>query len=154
MYRGHAVLLALVVGASFLVWTCSGCNEVVCASMVSKCMLTQACKCDLTKSPENNCTCCRDCAKCLGYLYTECCSCLGECCKPSVVNMCVTISSGESNFFSLQPRPSSPLRGLEGRMMSLSGSIAAKVNNFLPEALKRAEPPLAAVLMICGEARC
>ncbi|KAG0725510.1 Protein twisted gastrulation [Chionoecetes opilio] len=60
-------------------WSSLGCNEVVCASMVSKCMLTQACKCDLTKSPDNNCTCCRDCAKCLGYLYTECCSCLGMC---------------------------------------------------------------------------
>ncbi|XP_063876865.1 twisted gastrulation protein homolog 1-B-like isoform X1 [Scylla paramamosain] len=60
-------------------WTCHACNEVVCASVVSKCMLTQACKCDLTRSPDNNCTCCRDCAKCLGYLYTECCSCLGMC---------------------------------------------------------------------------
>ncbi|KAK8722843.1 hypothetical protein OTU49_012081 [Cherax quadricarinatus] len=73
-----------------MVWAClalalvgveaaGACNEVVCASMVSKCMLTQACRCDLTNSPNNNCTCCRDCAKCLGYLYTECCSCLGMC---------------------------------------------------------------------------
>lgn len=66
------VLVPSMVGA----WAC---NEVVCASMVSKCMLTQACKCDLTNSPENNCTCCRDCAKCLGYLYRDCCSCLGMC---------------------------------------------------------------------------
>ncbi|XP_045130193.1 twisted gastrulation protein homolog 1-B-like isoform X2 [Portunus trituberculatus] len=69
----------VVVMACLGAWTCHACNEVVCASMVSKCMLTQACKCDLTRSPDNNCTCCRDCAKCLGYLYTECCSCLGMC---------------------------------------------------------------------------
>ncbi|XP_050723093.1 twisted gastrulation protein homolog 1-B-like [Eriocheir sinensis] len=80
MSRSVAVwAVVAVLGVSFGAWMCHGCNEVVCASMVSKCMLTQACKCDLTKSPDNNCTCCRDCAKCLGYLYTECCSCLGMC---------------------------------------------------------------------------
>lgn len=74
----------VVVMACLGAWTCHACNEVVCASVVSKCMLTQACKCDLTRSPDNNCTCCRDCAKCLGYLYTECCSCLGESVFPSI----------------------------------------------------------------------
>ncbi|XP_045618132.1 twisted gastrulation protein homolog 1-A [Procambarus clarkii] len=69
------VVVATLVGVEAAV----ACNEVVCASMVSKCMLTQACKCDLTNSPGNNCTCCRDCAKCLGYLFTECCSCQGMC---------------------------------------------------------------------------
>ncbi|XP_063590748.1 twisted gastrulation protein homolog 1-A-like isoform X1 [Penaeus indicus] len=67
------VLLCVGVG---LTWAC---NEVVCASIVSKCMLTQACKCDLMHHPNNNCTCCNDCSKCLGYLYQECCSCLGMC---------------------------------------------------------------------------
>ncbi|XP_071515434.1 twisted gastrulation protein homolog 1-A-like [Panulirus ornatus] len=78
MWWSRAAWLGLVVVCVGLptVWTC---NEVVCASIVSKCMLTQACKCDLINSPENNCTCCRNCAKCLGYLYTECCSCLGMC---------------------------------------------------------------------------
>ena len=32
-----------------------GCNEAVCASIVSKCMLLQSCKCEL--GPE--CTCCK-----------------------------------------------------------------------------------------------
>lgn len=50
------------------------CNEQVCASMVSKCMLTQSCKCDL-----KNCSCCKECFNCLSYLYSECCSCVGEC---------------------------------------------------------------------------
>ncbi|KAJ9575625.1 hypothetical protein L9F63_007559, partial [Diploptera punctata] len=51
------------------------CNEAVCASVVSKCMLTQSCKCDL-----KNCSCCKDCFSCLGDLYSECCSCF--------INMC------------------------------------------------------------------
>lgn len=49
------------------------CNEQVCASIVSKCMLTQSCKCDL-----KNCSCCSECFKCLSHLSTECCSCVGE----------------------------------------------------------------------------
>lgn len=50
-----------------------GCNEAVCASVVSKCMLTQSCKCDLS-----NCSCCFECSQCLSVLYTECCSCVGK----------------------------------------------------------------------------
>lgn len=49
------------------------CNELVCASVVSKCMLTQSCNCDLA-----TCHCCKECSSCLSYLYTECCSCVGE----------------------------------------------------------------------------
>ncbi|XP_066974537.1 twisted gastrulation protein homolog 1-A-like [Macrobrachium rosenbergii] len=74
-----ALIYLLTIFLSGLVLRADGCNEVVCASMVSKCMLTQACKCDLKNSPLNDCVCCLDCAKCLGYLYTECCSCLGMC---------------------------------------------------------------------------
>lgn len=49
------------------------CNEQVCASIVSKCMLTQSCKCD-----SKNYSCCTECFKCLGHLQLECCSCLGK----------------------------------------------------------------------------
>ncbi|KOB65775.1 BMP binding protein [Operophtera brumata] len=49
------------------------CNEAICASVVSKCMLTQSCKCDL-----KDCSCCKDCFNCLSYLYSECCSCVEE----------------------------------------------------------------------------
>ncbi|KAK4292221.1 hypothetical protein Pmani_034996 [Petrolisthes manimaculis] len=45
----------------------------------SGCNNAGACKCDLSNTPGNNCTCCRDCAKCLGLLYRDCCSCLGMC---------------------------------------------------------------------------
>ncbi|XP_057374901.1 twisted gastrulation protein homolog 1-A-like [Daphnia carinata] len=55
-----------------------GCNEAVCASIVSKCMLTQSCKCEL-----RNCTCCKECFSCLDYLYAECCSCVEMCPKPN-----------------------------------------------------------------------
>ncbi|XP_077301936.1 protein twisted gastrulation-like [Arctopsyche grandis] len=60
---------------SFYDSACSAaCNEAVCASVVSKCMLTQSCKCDLT-----HCSCCKDCYNCLSYLYKECCSCVDMC---------------------------------------------------------------------------
>ncbi|XP_031626994.1 protein twisted gastrulation [Contarinia nasturtii] len=54
------------------------CNEQVCASIVSKCMLTQSCKCD-----SKNYSCCSECFKCLGHLQLECCSCLEMCPKPT-----------------------------------------------------------------------
>ncbi|KAH8356881.1 protein twisted gastrulation [Drosophila serrata] len=52
------------------------CNEVVCGSVVSKCLLTQSCQCKL-----NDCHCCKDCLNCLGELFTECCGCLDMCPK-------------------------------------------------------------------------
>ncbi|ODM94736.1 Protein twisted gastrulation [Orchesella cincta] len=57
----------------------SSCNEAVCASIVSKCTLTQACKCEL-----KNCTCCKECFDCLTYLYDECCSCVELCPRPNI----------------------------------------------------------------------
>merc|ERR1712066_1105627 len=57
-----------------------GCNEAVCASIVSKCMLLQSCKCEL----QPDCTCCKKCFECLDYLYSECCSCVDMCPKPNV----------------------------------------------------------------------
>ncbi|CAG7835536.1 unnamed protein product, partial [Allacma fusca] len=56
----------------------SSCNEAVCASIVSKCTLTQSCKCEL-----RNCSCCKECFDCLSYLYSECCSCVELCPKPN-----------------------------------------------------------------------
>lgn len=67
------IQLALIV--SFVLISVEACNEAVCLSIVSKCLLTQSCKCDLKK-----CTCCKDCFTCLGTLYAECCSCVGEYC--------------------------------------------------------------------------
>lgn len=58
-----------------------GCNEAVCASIVSKCMLTQSCKCD-----NKNATCSRDCFHCLDYLYSECCVCVDMCPKPNLTD--------------------------------------------------------------------
>lgn len=51
----------------------TSCNQMLCASIVSKCMLTQSCKCDM-----KNCTCCVDCYNCLSWLWKECCSCVGK----------------------------------------------------------------------------
>lgn len=70
------VACALLVG--LLGQLALSCNEQVCASIVSKCMLTQSCKCDL-----KDCTCCKECYNCLNYLYGECCSCVDMCPKPN-----------------------------------------------------------------------
>lgn len=69
--------VVLILGFLSAVSVIYACNEAICASVVSKCMLTQSCKCDL-----KDCSCCKDCFSCLGYLYSECCSCVGKCnCK-------------------------------------------------------------------------
>ncbi|CAG2116542.1 unnamed protein product [Medioppia subpectinata] len=65
-----------------------GCNEAVCASVVSKCMLTQSCNCHHFKQ---NRTCSRDCYHCLDYLYHDCCSC---------VEMCPKANTSESSLAS------------------------------------------------------
>ncbi|KAH8366637.1 hypothetical protein KR084_008786 [Drosophila pseudotakahashii] len=53
-----------------------GCNEVVCGSVVSKCLITQSCQCKL-----NDSHCFKDCLNCLGELFIECCGCLDMCPK-------------------------------------------------------------------------
>lgn len=53
----------------------NGCNEAVCGSVVSKCLLTKSCDCDRTE----DCSCCKSCFNCLSDLYTECCSCVDMC---------------------------------------------------------------------------
>ncbi|XP_023330723.1 twisted gastrulation protein homolog 1-A [Eurytemora carolleeae] len=66
--------------SSFLIGQTYCCNEAVCASIVSKCMLLQSCKCEL----QPDCTCCKKCFECLDYLYSECCSCVDMCPKPNI----------------------------------------------------------------------
>lgn len=75
MGRVYALLLLACLGVELS--AAKRCNKVLCASVVSKCMLTQACKCDISRNQEK-CTCCVDCAKCLGRYYQRCCSCLGR----------------------------------------------------------------------------
>ncbi|XP_037915618.1 protein twisted gastrulation [Hermetia illucens] len=72
------VLALSAFGVLLIASYADSCNEYVCASIVSKCLLTQSCKCDL-----KNCTCCKDCFSCLSNLYSECCSCLDLCPKPN-----------------------------------------------------------------------
>jgi hypothetical protein len=69
------------------------CNEAVCGSIVSKCLLTQSCKCDL-----KNCTCCKDCYNCLSYLYEECCSCVGICPKSNDTETTLSTKSHIEEF--------------------------------------------------------
>lgn len=48
-----------------------GCEAEICASIVSKCLLIESCKCDFANS-----TCVDECFNCLDDLFTDCCSCL------------------------------------------------------------------------------
>jgi len=73
------VVLISLCGLIDLLQEAEGCNEAVCGSIVSKCLLTQSCKCDFKK----DCSCCKECANCLNYLYDECCSCVDMCPKPN-----------------------------------------------------------------------
>lgn len=75
---GPGLLAGLVL--CYLAGQVNSCNEAVCASIVSKCMLLQSCKCEL----QPDCTCCKKCFECLDYLYSECCSCVDMCPKPNV----------------------------------------------------------------------
>ncbi len=76
MERGCRLLLP-VVAILVMVTVAWACNEAVCASLVSKCMLLKSCECNMMD--KNNCTCCKDCHKCLAKLYSECCDCVGKC---------------------------------------------------------------------------
>ena len=68
-----SVILLTTFTFLLLVEVSLSCNQMLCASIVSKCMLTQSCKCEL-----KNCTCCSDCVQCLSWLWDECCSCVGK----------------------------------------------------------------------------
>lgn len=84
MTSWSALLIATTVGILLLTTATKrsdACNEAICASVVSKCMLTQSCKCDLV-----TCTCCKECFSCLSYLYDECCSCVDLCPKPNITD--------------------------------------------------------------------
>lgn len=73
-------ILCSLLGAVCLVSVIYGCNEQVCASLVSKCQLIKSCDCDM--SNKSNCTCCNNCQLCLAQLYSECCSCVEMCPHP------------------------------------------------------------------------
>lgn len=81
----------LLLGVSSLI--VDGCNEAVCASVVSKCMLTQSCKCDL-----KNCSCCKECYSCLGERFDDCCSCVDMCTKSNSTGSPLTKISHVEEF--------------------------------------------------------
>lgn len=78
----------------------NSCNEAVCASIVSKCMLLQSCKCDLLP----DCICCKKCFECLGYLYSECCSCVDMCPKPNITKHNVSQKSHVEDLSTNSPQ--------------------------------------------------
>ncbi|KAK7580129.1 hypothetical protein V9T40_000758 [Parthenolecanium corni] len=119
---------------SILLSQVDGCNDAVCASVVSKCLLTQACKCDL-----RNCTCCKDCSNCLSGLWTECCSCVELCPKPDISQVNLTKTSQVEDlpnpiptlFQSLVSEPDTA-----ERWFTLTFPVDYKVVGFIPELKK------------------
>lgn len=73
--------------------TQSTCNKLFCVSVVSYCSIQEKCSCN----PAVNCSCCRECAMCLGKFYEHCCDC---------VNMC------EKNYTALLPTMASTVDAL------------------------------------------
>lgn len=75
----HKIILFvtyLIVGAFFV--GVKACDQYQCASIVSKCMLDQSCKCDWANG--TNSVCYTDCMRCLGHKgFMECCSCVQMC---------------------------------------------------------------------------
>lgn len=79
-------LLVLVVLAD-----ARSCNEAKCASLVSKCLLIEACKCECADAAAGandiaiggatarNCSCARNCYQCLDALFADCCDCVNMC---------------------------------------------------------------------------
>ncbi|XP_055343077.1 twisted gastrulation protein homolog 1-A-like [Paramacrobiotus metropolitanus] len=80
--------LMLISGISLisLITFSSSCKEALCASVVSKCLLIDACKCDII-----NCTCCKACFQCLDTLFADCCECVDMC--PKAVSAPSNLSS-------------------------------------------------------------
>ena len=68
--------LITTMGLCLLLGLTEACNEAICASLVSKCLLIESCSCDM--SDKANCKCCGECQLCLAKLYSECCSCVGK----------------------------------------------------------------------------
>lgn len=80
LFQNTTTTMRLYIIGLLVLWCCldvsEGCNEALCVSIVSKCMLIKSCDCDMTDI--RNCSCCKDCNMCLSTLYTECCSCVGK----------------------------------------------------------------------------
>ena len=53
------------------------CQSKLCASRVSFCIIMKDCSC--FAKPGRYCRCCKDCVKCLGNLWSECCDCVALC---------------------------------------------------------------------------
>lgn len=79
------ILASVILALALLVDDSTACNEAVCGSIVSKCQLTQSCRCEGRKNED--CACCKECFNCLGLLYSECCSCVGMCPMPNETYM-------------------------------------------------------------------
>ncbi|KAM7358548.1 protein twisted gastrulation-like [Cochliomyia hominivorax] len=81
MFFHKFYLLYIVIISSFICRSmATSCNEDICGSIVSKCILTQSCKCE-----QKDLSCYRDCVRCMGKKYFEdCCGCVDLCPKSNI----------------------------------------------------------------------
>lgn len=123
--------LVLVV---ILAWSAKACNEAMCGSIVSKCSLLKSCECEM--NTETECTCCDRCKKCLGYLYSECCSCVGMCPKPNVSDL-----AHESFVFDFDNPPTSLWDAVTGSPSDERWDMFTYPVDLHPAEVIRTRPP-------------
>lgn len=68
------ILTPVIVVILYFSTTVIACPELECAPIISKCQITDACRCDTS----TNGTCQLACSHCLGELFADCCSCVGK----------------------------------------------------------------------------
>ncbi|KAG5889348.1 hypothetical protein JTB14_012619 [Gonioctena quinquepunctata] len=123
--------IAILVGGMLIINQVENCNEAVCGSVVSLCLLTKSCYCDLKNS-----TCCKDCFNCLSYLYTECCSCVDMCPKPNDTGTALSRKSHVEDFDEGVPALFSVLTEFPDIMQrwdSKTFPVDIEYNNYLPK---------------------
>ncbi|KAF2364746.1 Twisted gastrulation (Tsg) protein [Trinorchestia longiramus] len=76
LWRAVALLVLALAQHSFT--NDQHCHDLLCASVVSKCALTESCKCEINRTA-SECSCCHNCTACLGVHYERCCPCVGLC---------------------------------------------------------------------------
>ncbi|CAH0551406.1 unnamed protein product [Brassicogethes aeneus] len=89
----QAITLLLLTFLLYLLKS-EACNEAVCGSIVSKCLLTKSCDCERNEE----CSCCKSCFNCLSDLYTECCACVDMCPQVNETDTSLSTKSHVEDF--------------------------------------------------------
>jgi len=85
--------------------TTTDCNDAICGPKINECTEIGSCNCSMTPdySNWNNCICCKQCFRCLGALFFDCCPCLGLCRPRNILPVSIS-SSRRSSVSILNPQ--------------------------------------------------